>query len=101
MVARYVAIGTVSCQCQVSVSPLSVCDTSTPLPTAVRPSGTVMETSKVALSLGVSLAGYHVGDPCGSFTTKGPASGGVPTAPRFFRAPSPVGWAVVGADTAE
>ena len=74
MVARYVAIGTVSRQCQVSVSPLSVCETSTPLPIAVRPSGTVMETSKVALSLGVSLAGYHVGDPCGSFTTNAPSS---------------------------
>jgi hypothetical protein len=56
--------------------PLDVVDTSTPLATAVRPAGTVTRMSKVALSRGLSLTGYHPGDPCGSPTTNAPSSVG-------------------------
>ena len=59
------------------MSPLSVVPTSSPLAIAVRPSGTVIAKSYVALSLGVSLAGYQLGEPCGSFTTNAPSSVGI------------------------
>ena len=40
----------------------------------VRPLGTVTAKSKVALSSGSSLTGYHVGVPTHSPTTKAPSS---------------------------
>ncbi len=42
----------------------------------VSPAGTVTVKSYVALSRGLSLTGYHPGDPCGSPTTKAPSSVG-------------------------
>jgi hypothetical protein len=42
----------------------------------VIPAGTVALKSYVALSRGLSLAGYHAGDPCGSPTTNAPSSVG-------------------------
>jgi hypothetical protein len=70
-------MGLLSRQRQVVVAPLSVVETSLPLASAVRPSGTVIANSKVAKSFGVSLAGNQVGAPCGSFTTKAPSSVGI------------------------
>src|SRR4051812_33790272 len=75
-VARYVAIGSVSFQTQVVLPPLVAFETRTPFANAVRPSGTVMLKSNVALSRGLSLHGYHAGEPCGSLTTKAPSSVG-------------------------
>ncbi len=75
-VARYGAIGESSDQRNV-VSPSRVrCHSSRPLPIAVRPSGTVISKSYVALSCGLSLAGYQPGEPCGSLTTNAPSSVG-------------------------
>ena len=51
-------------------------ETSTPLAMAVKPSGTVTANSYVALSRGLSLAGNHPGEPCGSSTTNAPSSVG-------------------------
>ena len=49
-------------------------ETSRPLPMAVMPRGTVMAKSNVALSRGLSFAGYQPGDPCGSLTTNAPSA---------------------------
>ena len=75
--ARYGAIGSVSCQTQVVLPPAVALDTRTPLAIAVSPAGTVMLKSNVALSRGLSFTGYHAGDPCGSPTTKAPSSVGI------------------------
>src|SRR6476469_5480728 len=75
-VARYGAIGSLSRQTQVVRPPDDRCDTSTPFAITVRPSGTVTWKSKVALSCGVSLTGYQLGEPCGSPTTKAPSAVG-------------------------
>src|SRR5262245_58040325 len=69
-------MGAFSRQANVVLPPLDVCDTSTPLDIAVRPFGTVTVMSYVALSRGLSLTGYHPGDPCGSPTTNAPSSVG-------------------------
>ena len=50
-----------------------VADTNRPLPIAVMPFGTVIAMSNVALSRGLSLAGYQPGEPCGSLTTNAPS----------------------------
>ncbi len=57
--------------------PLVVEETRTPFASAVRPAGTVTAKSKVALSNGMSLHGYQLGEPCGSLTTKAPSSVGI------------------------
>ena len=58
-VDRYGAIGSVSCQTQV-VRPWAVtCETSTPLAITVSPAGTLTLKSYVALSRGLSFAGYQ------------------------------------------
>ena len=56
------------------------------------PFGTVIAKSKVALSRGLSLAGYQPGEPCGSLTTKAPSS--VVTQPSLLPSGSitSVGW---------
>ena len=54
--------------------PWSRLEISRPLPIAVMPFGTVIAMSNVALSRGLSLAGYHPGEPCGSLTTNAPSS---------------------------
>ena len=46
---------------------------SAPLAIASVPRGTVIEMSKLALSVGWSLLGNQVGEPCGSPTTKAPS----------------------------
>jgi hypothetical protein len=76
-VARYGAVGSLARQRHVVVAPLSVVPRSRPLAIAVRPLGTVIAKSYVALSFGVSLAGYQLGEPCGSLTTKAPSSVGI------------------------
>src|SRR5215217_5674719 len=75
-VERYGAIGSFSRQTHVVLPPAVPRDTSTPFAITVNPSGTVTEKSNVALSLGVSLTGYHAGEPCGSPTTNAPSSVG-------------------------
>ena len=75
-VARYGAIGSVSRQTQVVLPPAVAFETRTPLAITVRPAGTVMLKSNVALSRGLSFTGYQAGDPCGSPTTKAPSSVG-------------------------
>src|SRR5215211_8730636 len=75
-VARYGAIGSLSRQTHVVLPPAVLRDTSTPFAITVNPCGTVTEKSKVALSVGVPLTGYHAGEPCGSPTTKAPSSVG-------------------------
>ncbi len=68
-VARYVAIGESSYQCQVVMPRLVYFLIRRPLAIAVMPAGTVIAMSNVALSRGLSFAGYQPGDPCGSLTT--------------------------------
>ncbi len=46
---------------------------SVPFEIACVPCGTVIEISKVALSVGWSLHGNQVGEPCGSPTTNAPS----------------------------
>src|SRR5215210_8573379 len=75
-VAKYGAIGSLSRQTHVVLPPAVPRDRSTPFAITVNPSGTVTEKSNVALSLGVSLTGYHAGEPCGSPTTNAPSSVG-------------------------
>src|SRR5919197_4947113 len=75
-VARYGAIGELSRHTKVVPPPVVVWEARTPLAITVRPAGTVTVKSKVALSRGLSLTGYHAGDPCGSPTTKAPSSVG-------------------------
>ena len=57
--------------------PLVADDRSTPLASAVIPSGTVIAKSYVALSRGLSLTGNQAGVPCGSLTTTAPSSVGI------------------------
>src|SRR6476469_4083875 len=76
-VERYVAIGSVSFQTQVVLPPLDECETRTPFARAVRPSGTEMLKSYVALSRGLSLHGHQAGASCGSLTTNAPSSVGI------------------------
>ena len=62
------------------VRPLTVrCETSSPLATAVEPSGTSTRKTYVALSVGTSLTGYHVEAASGSLATSAPS--GVDTQP--------------------
>src|SRR6185312_12771932 len=75
-VARYGAIGSVSLQTQVVRPPLVACETRTPFAMTVRPWGTLTLKSKLALSRGLSFAGYQAGEPCGSPTTNAPSSVG-------------------------
>ena len=76
-VARYETIGELSRQCQVVLSPLSVCDTRTPFAITVLPLGTVTWKSHVAKSLRLSFTGIQLGVPCGSLTTNAPSSVGI------------------------
>src|SRR5215208_2774091 len=69
-VERYGAIGSVSLQTQVVLPFAVACERRTPLAITVSPAGTVTLKSYVALSRGLSLTGYHAGEPCGSLTTK-------------------------------
>ncbi len=73
-VIRYVAIGSGACQSQVVHPSTVVRLRSRPLDTPVRPSGTVMATSYVALSLGWLLQGKTVIAPTGSLATTAPSS---------------------------
>src|SRR5262245_36649428 len=75
-VARYGAIGEVARHTNVLRPPAVVCEASTPLAITVKPAGTVTVKSYVALSRGLSLAGYHAGERCGSLTTNAPSSVG-------------------------
>src|SRR5690349_8416698 len=75
-VARYGAIGSVSRQTHVVLSVVDSCEPSTPFAITVSPLGTVTLKSKVALSRGLSLAGYQPGEPWGSPTTNAPTSVG-------------------------
>src|SRR5690349_18171508 len=75
-VARYGAIGSVSFQTHVVLPALVLFEASTPFAITVRPSGTETLKSKVALSRGLSLAGYQPGEPWGSPTTNAPSSVG-------------------------
>jgi hypothetical protein len=76
-VVRYETIGLSSRQRHVVESPLSVWDTSVPLPITVSPFGTVTVKSQVAKSFRLSFTGIHVGAPCGSLTTYAPSSVGI------------------------
>ncbi len=76
-VARYGAIGSSWFQRQVVRVPTDLELFSTPLASATLPRGTVTRKSNVALSRGLSLAGYQPGEPCGSLTTKAPSSVGI------------------------
>src|SRR5215207_96236 len=75
-VARYGAIGEVFRHTNVVSPPAVVRAASTPLAITVIPAGTVTVKSYVALSRGLSLAGYQPGEPCGSPTTNAPSSVG-------------------------
>src|ERR1043165_896526 len=61
-VARYGAIGSDSRQTHVVLPAVVSCETSTPFAITVRPWGTVIAKSNVALSRGVSFTPYHPGD---------------------------------------
>ena len=91
-VARYGAIGSLARQRHVVVSPLSVVPTSRPLAIDVCPSGTVIAKSYVALSFGVSLTGYQVGEPCGSLTTNAPSSVGIQPSLDLSGSMTGLGW---------
>src|SRR3954451_5792250 len=69
-------MGSPSRQVNVVRPPLDERDVSNPLPTASRPSGTVIVIVEVALSRGLSLAGNQPGEPWGSPTTNAPSSVG-------------------------
>ena len=69
-------MGSVSFHTQVVFPPVVELETRMPFASAVSPSGTVMLKSNVALSRGLSLHGYHAGEPCGSLTTNAPSSVG-------------------------
>src|SRR5512141_1715302 len=76
-VARYDDIGSVSLQRHVVLPSAVRCHSRTPLHITVRPLGTVIAKSKVALSAGSSFTGYHPGDPIGSHATYAPSSVGI------------------------
>ena len=76
-VARYAAIGCSAAQRQVTRRPWRRRSTSAPLAIASTRRGTVIAKSKVALSVGWSLQGNQVGEPCGSPATKAPSSVGI------------------------
>src|SRR5918995_3909998 len=73
-VVRYGEIGSRMLQRQVVLPASVTLETSTPLASAVLPSGTVIAKSNVALSFGLSLTGNQPGEPCGSFTTNAPSA---------------------------
>ncbi len=71
--ARYVAIGSVSRQCQVRCPPDRFEETRAPLPRASTSAGTLTFTSKRALSRGWSLLGNHQAAISGSPTAAAPS----------------------------
>src|SRR4051794_35008586 len=72
-VARYGVIGSPSCQTHVRLPAEALLETSRPFAITVRSSLTVTAKSYVALSPGLSFAGYQPGEPCGSPTTNAPS----------------------------